>query len=42
MYGLMDLAHRGVLERGSTVVFIHTGGIPALFQYAPEIGRYLA
>jgi D-cysteine desulfhydrase family pyridoxal phosphate-dependent enzyme len=42
MYGLIDLAHKGTLEKGSDVIFIHTGGIPALFQYASEISRYLA
>ena len=31
MAGLIDLVRRGRLERGKTVVFIHTGGIPGLF-----------
>lgn len=41
MYGLIDLVHRGVIKRGSTVVFIHTGGTPIPFQYAVEIEKYL-
>jgi len=40
-YGLMDLVERGEIERGSTVVFIHTGGTPILFQYASTIAQYL-
>jgi len=40
-YGLLDLVHRGVIPRGSNVVFIHTGGIPINFQYAAELGRYI-
>jgi D-cysteine desulfhydrase len=33
MAGLVDLVQRGELRRGQTVVFIHTGGLPALFAY---------
>ena len=33
MAGLIDLVRRGVFEAGQSVVFIHTGGIPALFAY---------
>lgn len=33
-YGLRDLVEKGVIEKGSTVVFIHTGGIPITFQYS--------
>ena len=33
-YGLRDLVERGVIEKGSTVVFIHTGGTPIIFQYS--------
>lgn len=29
--GLIDLAHKGVLDPDRTVVFFHTGGCPALF-----------
>jgi D-cysteine desulfhydrase len=31
--GLIDLARRGVFEKGSNVLFLHTGGSPALYAY---------
>jgi D-cysteine desulfhydrase family pyridoxal phosphate-dependent enzyme len=37
MAGLIDYVRRGVIPRDSTVVFIHTGGTPALFAYAAEL-----
>jgi len=37
MAGLVDHAHRGVIGSESTVVFIHTGGLPALFAYKDHI-----
>jgi len=40
-YGLMDLVHKGVIPRGSNVVFVHTGGTPINFQYAAELSRYM-
>lgn len=36
MHGLMDHIRRGLLGRQETVVFLHTGGWPALFAYEPE------
>lgn len=33
MAGLIDLIRRGVIARDETVVFLHTGGHPALFAY---------
>ncbi len=33
MAGLLDLIRKGVFRRKHTVVFWHTGGIPALFAY---------
>ena len=33
MAGLIDLIKRGVFTRGQNIVFIHTGGTPALFAY---------
>jgi L-cysteate sulfo-lyase len=33
MAGLIDLVRQGVFAAGDTVVFIHTGGMPALFAY---------
>jgi 1-aminocyclopropane-1-carboxylate deaminase/D-cysteine desulfhydrase-like pyridoxal-dependent ACC family enzyme len=37
MAGLLTLARSGRLGNEDTVVFIHTGGLPALFAYATEI-----
>ena len=34
MAGLIDHVRRGIVRPGSRVVFIHTGGTPALFAYA--------
>lgn len=33
MAGLIDLTRQGFFKAGDTVVFIHTGGMPALFAY---------
>lgn len=33
MAGLIDMVRRGTFERDQAVVFIHTGGAPALFVY---------
>ena len=41
MAGLIDQAHRGVVGRQSTVVFIHTGGLPAMFAFKDEIISWL-
>lgn len=37
MAGLIDHARRGLVGPESTVVFIHTGGLPALFAFKDEI-----
>jgi L-cysteate sulfo-lyase len=37
MWGLMDLVHQGYFEKDETVVFIHTGGTPALFAYRKDL-----
>jgi 1-aminocyclopropane-1-carboxylate deaminase/D-cysteine desulfhydrase-like pyridoxal-dependent ACC family enzyme len=37
MAGLIDHARRGLLGPDSAVVFIHTGGLPALFAFKDEI-----
>jgi 1-aminocyclopropane-1-carboxylate deaminase/D-cysteine desulfhydrase-like pyridoxal-dependent ACC family enzyme len=37
MAGLIDHARRGLLDAQSTVVFIHTGGLPAVFAFKDEI-----
>jgi len=35
---LVDLIRKKVFQRGETVLFWHTGGAPALFAYARELG----
>ncbi len=37
MAGLMSLVERGVIKKGESVLFIHTGGIPAVFAYQNEL-----
>lgn len=34
---LLDHVRTGVVERGSTIVFVHTGGTPAIFDHAGRI-----
>lgn len=34
MAGLMDLARKGFFQRDENILFVHTGGIPALYAYA--------
>lgn len=36
--GLIDHCRRGHLGADDTVIFIHTGGMPALFAYANDLG----
>lgn len=36
MAGLIDLIRRGAIGKHETVVFLHTGGHPALFAYPPD------
>ena len=38
MAGLIDLVRKRFFEDGQSVVFIHTGGIPALFAYRAAFG----
>ncbi|MSP83333.1 MAG: pyridoxal-phosphate dependent enzyme [Alphaproteobacteria bacterium] len=42
MAGLIDHIRKGTLKKGQTVVFIHTGGTPALFAYADDMKLDLA
>jgi len=35
--GVIDRVRKGEIPAGSTVVYVHTGGTPALFAYAPEL-----
>lgn len=40
MLGLIDLVNKGDIPKGSTVVFLHTGGTPLVFQYEDELKKY--
>jgi D-cysteine desulfhydrase family pyridoxal phosphate-dependent enzyme len=42
MAGLIDHVRRGIIGRDETVVFVHTGGLPALFAYNAELAAALA
>jgi L-cysteate sulfo-lyase len=35
MDGMIDLIRKGVLAKGETIVFLHTGGAVGLFGYTP-------
>lgn len=37
MAGLVSLIDQGVIQKGETVLFIHTGGIPSLFAYQSDL-----
>ncbi|MDH3739846.1 MAG: D-cysteine desulfhydrase family protein [Alphaproteobacteria bacterium] len=41
MAGLIHLANEGMLAPGSTVLFLHTGGTPALFGYSEVLNERL-
>lgn len=41
MSGLIDLVETGYFEADDMVVFIHTGGTPAIFHYGDELLRYI-
>jgi D-cysteine desulfhydrase family pyridoxal phosphate-dependent enzyme len=41
MAGLVALARQGVFEPGSRVLFVHTGGGPALFGYERSLSKHL-
>jgi D-cysteine desulfhydrase family pyridoxal phosphate-dependent enzyme len=41
MAGLFDLVERGYFEPDDVVVFIHTGGTPAIFHYGDELLEYI-
>ena len=37
MAGLIGLVRRGHFKRGERVLFLHTGGSPALYAYQPVL-----
>jgi 1-aminocyclopropane-1-carboxylate deaminase/D-cysteine desulfhydrase-like pyridoxal-dependent ACC family enzyme len=39
--GLVDMIGKGEIHREATVLFLHTGGTPALFAYAEELTQHL-
>jgi len=39
--GLLDLIGKGVIEQGSQVIFIHTGGYPIIFQHGEEMFKLM-
>ena len=42
MAGLVSLISRGVIGTGETVLFVHTGGLPAIFAYQTDLAEGLA
>lgn len=38
-YGMMDLMGKKLLKPGTTVLFLHTGGVPANFYYARDLSQ---
>jgi len=38
MAGLIDMVKGGRFDKGENVVFVHTGGNPALFAYQKALG----
>ena len=42
MAGLVAHVRAGRIARGSRVLFVHTGGLPALFAYADSLGSWLS
>ena len=41
MAGLIDLTRKGYFTKGDVVVFLHTGGTPALFVYKEKLLEFL-
>ena len=41
MAGLIALAGDGTLPQGANVLFVHTGGTPALFAYGPQLQHWV-
>ena len=37
MAGMIDLINQGIICKGERVVFVHTGGLPALFAYQNKL-----
>jgi 1-aminocyclopropane-1-carboxylate deaminase/D-cysteine desulfhydrase-like pyridoxal-dependent ACC family enzyme len=41
MAGLIDLIRKGEIGADKTVVFLHTGGTPALFTQAATVAEHI-
>jgi D-cysteine desulfhydrase len=41
MAGFIDLINRGLFKKGENVVFLHTGGSPALYAYTPIFWKHI-
>ena len=39
--GMVDLIKKGYFDKSKAVVFIHTGGTPALFVYSESFREYI-
>jgi len=39
MAGLIDQIRQGTVGSDDTVIFVHTGGLPAIFAYSPELAE---
>ena len=42
MAGLVAHVRAGRIPAGSRVLFVHTGGLPAIFAYADRLGSWLS
>ena len=40
MSGLIDQIRKGNVDKDETVVFLHTGGLPAIYTFAEELAAY--
>jgi D-cysteine desulfhydrase len=40
MAALIDLAAKKIIDKTIPVIFIHTGGMPIIFSFQPELGKF--
>jgi D-cysteine desulfhydrase len=40
MAGLIDLVDKKIIDKNIPVVFIHTGGMPIIFSFQAELGKF--
>jgi 1-aminocyclopropane-1-carboxylate deaminase/D-cysteine desulfhydrase-like pyridoxal-dependent ACC family enzyme len=40
MAGLIGLVEKNIINKDVPVIFVHTGGIPILFSFESELGKY--